>query len=34
MEEEVKIIDSKVGTKPLVVGQVETSKTIVEQLEA
>jgi len=33
MEEEVKIIDSKVGTKPLVV-QVETSETIVEQLEA
>ncbi len=34
MEEEVKIIDSKVGTKPLVVVQVETSETIVEQLKA
>jgi hypothetical protein len=34
VEEVVKTTNSKVGIKPLVTIQVETTKTVIEQLEA
>jgi hypothetical protein len=34
MEKEVKIAEPKVGTKPLVVEQVKTTKIVVEETDA
>jgi hypothetical protein len=34
MEEDIRIADSDVGTKPLVVVQVELTKFVIEQLKA